>query len=55
MWFTLIDNPLSRFPQRGKLCIVLLPPWGKAGMGVMDNKRGKACPASAGAGMGVNR
>jgi hypothetical protein len=61
IWFTLKDNPLSRFPQRGKLYIVLLPPWGKAGMGVMDNKRGKGRGRGVNgqkegkAGMGVNR
>jgi hypothetical protein len=42
-----IDDPLSRFPQGGKLYIGLLPPWGKAGMGVKDGKR-------EGLGKGVN-
>jgi hypothetical protein len=28
-------DPLSRFPQGGKAQFVLLPPWGKAGMGVI--------------------
>jgi hypothetical protein len=34
--FILFD-PLSRFPQRGKALMVLLPPWGKAGKGVITN------------------
>ena len=36
----LFTYPLSSFPQGGK-AVILLPPWGKA------------CPASAGVGMGV--
>jgi hypothetical protein len=32
-------DPLSRFPQGGKVLFVLLPPWGKVGMGVNTYKR----------------